>query len=159
MRKYEHSGPEIEANAFASELLMPKSMVNASILKAEPNLEMIRRLSHDFDVTLTAAAVRYVCLSRQPVMVVLSNGERVRWWRKNEDRMANLWLESEQRLSTCSVAADLRKNPSSTGTLQPVAWSAWFPHIEDRGEEVFECSVRLFPYETILSLLWVPSRY
>ena len=159
MRQYQNSGPEIEANTFASELLLPKTMINPSTLKAEPDLDIIRTWSQTFNVSLTSAAVRYAGISRQPVMVVFSDGTQVHWWRRNEDRLAGLWFESEQRLGSCSIAADLNKNPTQAGVMSPVDWSAWFPHIEDKGEELFECALQLHPYNTIMSLLWLPSRY
>ena len=159
MRQYQQSGPEIEANTFASELLLPKTMINSATLKAEPDLDIIRDWSQTFNVSFTSAAVRYAGISRQPVMVVFSDGNQVRWWRRNEDRMAGLWFESEQRLGSCSIAADLNKNPRQAGVMRHVDWSAWFPHLEDKGEELFECAVQLHPYQTTLSLLWLPSRY
>ena len=159
MRQYQHSGPEIEANTFASELLLPKTMIDAAVLKAEPDFDIIRGWSQTFNVSFTSAAVRYAGITRQPVMVVFSDGNQVRWWRRNDERLAGLWFEAEQPLGAGSIAADLKNNPRQSGVMSPIDWSAWFPHLEDKGEEVFECAVQLHPYQTVLSLLWLPSRY
>lgn len=159
MRQYQHSGPEIEANTFASELLIPKAMIDPATLKAEPDFEIIRNWSQSFGVSLTSAAVRYAGITRHPVMAVFSDGKQVRWWRRNDERLSGLWCEAEQTIGIGSVAADLKENSRQAGVLTQVDWTAWFPHMPDTGEDLFECSVHLHPYDTILSLLWIPSRY
>lgn len=157
MRQYQASGPEIEANIFASELLLPRSMLDPSLLKVEPRMDILFSWAREFNVSLASAAVRYAGASRQPVMAVFSDGIRVQWWRRNS-RLDTLWVENDQRLGEDCVAADLGVNPKQAGLMVQVEWAAWFPHIPDRGEEVFECSVRVNSFQTV-SLLWVPSRY
>ncbi len=57
-----------------------------------------------------------------------------------------------------------RRAPSSPTevarhALVPVPWSAWFPSTPYVGDELFEFAVKLYPYDTVMSLLWLPTRY
>jgi hypothetical protein len=40
-----------------------------------------------------------------------------------------------------------------------VPWHAWFPTTPFCGDEIFEFAVKLHPYNTVMSLLWLPTRY
>ncbi|MCR4470401.1 ImmA/IrrE family metallo-endopeptidase [Burkholderia sp. SCN-KJ] len=77
---------EIEANAFAAELLMPrhdfKKMMNAN---GEPELEHVVDLSSRFDVSVEATIWRYKALSDYPVAFVFAHNNVVRYWTKGPD--------------------------------------------------------------------------
>lgn len=159
LREYRDSGQELEANTFASELLMPKAMISPDVLKAEPSWEIIRSISDGFAVSPISAAIRYAELAHQPVMAVFSNGENVHWWRENRSRMAGLWLESRQKISEESLVYHEAKQFTGDWSLQQVPWESWFPHIDaDEDEELWEFATPLDEVGTMLSLLWVPSR-
>lgn len=159
MKEYRHSGPELEANAFAAEILMPKAMIDPKITSREPTWEIIQKLSTDFSVSLITAAIRYADLTKQPVMAVFSDGRNVRWWRESRTKMDGLWLESQQPLAEDSVAfhrvVDAGVKPESI----QVPWGAWFPHCQSYGdEELFELAESVDDKGTIMSLLWAPAR-
>lgn len=159
MKEYRHSGQELEANTFASELLMPRSMIEPRTLAGEPSWRFIRDLSERFSVATIAAAVRYVDLAKQPVMAVFSDGRNVRWWRENRAKMDGLWLESQQPLAQDSVAFHHVSTAEADHTLVQVPFEAWFPHCShDEEEELYEFAVTVDDQGTILSLLWAPER-
>jgi len=159
MKEYRNSGQELEANTFASELLMPKSMIDPKLLRAEPSWSTVHGLSQQFSVAPITAAIRYAELASQPVIAVFSDGRTVHWWRENRARMDGLWLESRQSISDESAVFHEVDNPSGDYTLHQVPWRAWFPHIDAREEEeLWEFSAPLDDKGTWLSMLWVPSR-
>jgi Zn-dependent peptidase ImmA (M78 family) len=159
MKEYRHSGQELEANTFASELLMPKAMIDLKTLTAEPSWDIVRGLSEKFSVAPISAAVRYAELAHQPVIAVFSDGRNVQWWRENRARMDGLWLESRQPISEQSVVYHEAGIGGADASLCQVPWEAWFPHINPReDEELWEFSACLDGKGTMLSLLWVPSR-
>lgn len=82
--KYKSSSPEIEANYFASELLMPSALFRDRIRAQEPSLYLIEQLASEFATSLTAAAVRYVELRDDYCAVVFSEGGKIRWWRLSD---------------------------------------------------------------------------
>lgn len=159
MKEYRNSGQELEASTFASELLMPKVMIDPKALRAEPDWSVIRSLSEQFAVAPITAAIRYAELAPHPVMAVFSDGKNVQWWRENRTRMDGLWLESRQTVSEDSIVFHEAQEKSGDSRLQRVPWEAWFPHVEAyEDEELWEFAAPLDDKGSMLSLLWVPSR-
>jgi Zn-dependent peptidase ImmA (M78 family) len=70
---------EREADIFAREWLMPRSYVLPIVEGLEPSWELVRELADDFDVSLTAAAIRLVELSHMPLALVVTRGNVVEW--------------------------------------------------------------------------------
>src|SRR4051812_28373992 len=58
MRDYRGSPMEVEANLFASELLMPTPLFRPLASDVEPRLEAVRSLAITFNTSLMAAAIR-----------------------------------------------------------------------------------------------------
>lgn len=159
MKEYRNSGPELEANTFAAELLMPRSMIDPKLLSAEPSWAIIKALAEKFEVAPIAAAVRYADLAKQPVIAVFSDGRNVKWWRENRSKMDGLWLESKQSLAEDSVAYHHDPAGEEIVELVQVPWDAWFPHCRrNEDEELFEMAVSVDDRGTVMSLLWAPER-
>jgi len=157
MREYRNSGPELEANTFASELLIPKSLVAKSLLKGEPQWAAVRQLSETFAVNQVAAAVRYVELIDEPLIAVISDGRNVRWWRENRRRTGGLWLESAQNIEADSFAYYANEEAHTSPQLAEVPWDVWFPHVRTGNDrELFEVSVPVREEGVVLTLLWAP---
>jgi len=73
-------GKEIIANKFASELLMPSYLVSAQLKNTEFSLEIILSIKDSFNVSLTAAAIKYVDMCDYPVVLACYNQPRGRKW-------------------------------------------------------------------------------
>jgi len=158
LRDYRNSGPELEANTFASELLMPKFMIAPGLLSGEPNWKSIQAITEQFSVLPISAALRYADLVRQAVMVVFSDGTNVKWWRESRPRMDGMWLESRQPLSADCVAFHLARGERVDQSMVKVRWEVWFPHLlADEDEELFEFAAMIDDKGTVMSLLWAPS--
>lgn len=158
MREYRNSGPELEANTFAGEVLMPKHLIAAKRLAEEPSWETIQWFVNEFEVSPISAAIRYVELAKQSVIAVFSDGRNVRWWRENRQRTGGLWLESQQSLAIDSIAYHLGSSTGNTPVLEQVPWDAWFPHVRANDDtELFELAAPLDDAGCMLSLLWMPS--
>jgi hypothetical protein len=70
---------EVEADAFAAELLVPTAFAKAVIGGAPRGLPAVRALVEAFDISLSCAAVRYAAMTADPVLVVLSYQGSVEW--------------------------------------------------------------------------------
>lgn len=64
---------EIEADYFATCLLMPKVLFKSEMLKFSDGLDAIKALSQIFNTSITATAIRYAELADFPVSVIFSN--------------------------------------------------------------------------------------
>ena len=76
---------EREADRFASSLLMPVRAFKAYIRGRKFDFQILQELADLFDVSLSAAALRFVELGNCPIMVVYAVDSKIRWVRRSED--------------------------------------------------------------------------
>src|SRR5262249_3672370 len=123
--------------------------------KAEPDLEVIKTLAHDFNTTLTATALRFIEECREMCLVVFSEHGRVRWWRAG-NKYTDIWIEPRQTLHRESLAWSCLHDIAVPEAMQQVPAEVWVQEQRRRLKvELYEQSIRLGRYPTILTLLWI----
>lgn len=120
---------EVEANAFASELLMPSSAFKSFIDDFEtPTLQNLTTLSDTFDVSFEATVHRYKALSDKPLAFVFSHHNVVRYWVKTQEMPYMLKVRKDQALPSRSSS---RNEGIAVSEFETVAAHIWFePHSE-----------------------------
>lgn len=142
---------EQEANAFASELLMPLVLTRRLIGAAEPSFALIERVASTFRTSLTASGYRFASVTSHSVALVWSQGGEVRWARKSEEFKE--WLRLRETVDSRTFAADLFQGKEVPPGFHPVAADAW---LERAGADaaILEESRLLPGYGAVLTLLW-----
>ncbi len=74
-----NTGREGDANEFAAELLMHKPWFRDYVRNKKINFELIKDIAINFNVSLTAAAIRYASIGKYPAAVILSKNGKVAW--------------------------------------------------------------------------------
>lgn len=120
---------ETEANAFASELLMPSSAFKSFIDDFEtPTLVDLATLSDAFDVSFEATVHRYKALSDQPLAFVFSHNNIVRYWLKTQSLPYALKVRKDHALPLRSSS---RNDGKSVTDIETIAAHVWLePHGE-----------------------------
>lgn len=148
---YKGSVPEVEANWFAAELLMPSRLFASELGDAVPEFAAVRRLAAYFGTTLTAAAVRLVELSDEECAFVVSESGRVRWWRGSDRFLDRHWIECGRVLPVETAAGAAFAGESAPTEPVRVDGAAWTGRAEDG--DWWEDLVPSNRYGQILSLL------
>lgn len=148
---YSGSAAEIEANAFAGELLMPTFLLKPR-LYGGLSIQTVMRVANEFQTSLTAAAVRSVEEADEDAYVVFSQAGVVRWWRRSSraDRYFHraFSIRDNSRAFLCDVSPD-----GALGMLA-VDINAWFDYRRgDSGVELWEESVYFSDLNTVMTLL------
>lgn len=143
---------EAEANAFASELLMPRELVHPVVRSHEPTLEPGHVLVGSLNVSILAASRRVVELSTEPCAAVFSAYGRVTW--VTHSATFGEPIRKGQRLDPASVAARFFLGQPLATTPRLVQPRAWWR--ERRLQPVVEHAVASIRHQTVLSMLWVP---
>lgn len=152
--RYKSSPPELEANSFAAELLMPKHLFRARIGNQVPSPKMLKDLADYFRTTLTATIVRFVEVEDAGCAMVVTENGRVRWWKAN-DRFDGFWLDSKSEVSPNTVAGAYLNGEPIPEEAEEVDGEAWLGRKADRvAESLFEVAIPLGRYGQVLSLLW-----
>lgn len=150
---YRGSNAELEANAFAAELLMPSSLIKPFISK-EVSIAAVQRISVAFGTTLTSSAIRLVEESADDCYVVFSCDGYVKWW-KRKDTGPGFWIEPGQPIAYESIAFGCDCPPERAQRMRRVSPRAWFQFRDEVECEVWEQSVNLGEYDITMSLLYV----
>lgn len=152
---------ELEANQFASELLMPEKLFlkMANGKKFSPLL--IKQLSERFQTSLTATVFRYIQFEElHPLCLVFIENGRVKNWKKSDD--LRVWLNDYINLAppSDSVAAEyIESNYKFLYKLeekaQTINKSTWFKlRNYDEDTNFYEYCIPTKKYKTILSIIW-----
>ena len=147
---------EWEANQFASAFLMPESFFRPMCDSDDPSLDFISQLAHHFNVSLTAAALRYIRFCHDDCAIVYSRGKRVEWFAASQSFKENrVFIETKVKLNPFTQAAR-RTRGSNISKQERVYASLWFgPGRYDEEALIWEQSWYLKSYDSILTLLWI----
>lgn len=147
---------EREANEFAAELLMPRSLFGAAIADRDPTLALARTLADRsrFWVSLTAASIRLVELNAEPCALVCSKAGRIQWWVKSRAFKYFLCHDIGRRTPPGSVAAAVFAGETPNDRAEEVEPAVWLSH-SGNGIGVYESTFASERFDQILSLIWV----
>ncbi|PZV82285.1 uncharacterized protein DUF955 [Algoriphagus aquaeductus] len=152
---------ELEANEFASELLMPENLFLKEAMEKKFTPSLIKELSEKFRTSLTATVYRYLQHSQlHPICIVFIENGRVKYWKKSED--LKVWMSDYNKLPppSDSVAMEyLQKDYDFIYTLeekaQTISKSTWFKLNQyDEDSDFYEYCIPTKRYRTILSIIW-----
>jgi Zn-dependent peptidase ImmA (M78 family) len=155
LNDYRGSGREPEANEFAAELLMPKSLFGPRCDVSKPSLRLVRKLADEFATSLSATAIRFVECTPEPCAVVYAEGDRIKWWAKN-DGFA-LWIERGEKLSPDTYAHDLGLGKAIDDRMQLTDGRAWCDESRADDVELHEHPMALPALGAVVTLLWHPA--
>ena len=116
---------EIQANAFAAELLLPRALFLRDLRsKSGLGLDCVIELSNNYDISKEAIARRYVCLQEEPCAIVFSHEGQVRYARRHDDFP---WLDirSGDPVPRSSIAAKSDKKVGRVSDWAEVDAGVW----------------------------------
>jgi hypothetical protein len=147
--------PELEANRFASEILMPEVRI-AETLRKEPQFDFVLQIARNCQTTLTAALYRYVELSNFRIAMVWSTKGRSIWYKASDEFGRSIELGA---LSNETYAYDCFLDRRVPNRLEPVPAKAWLysSNLKDDAK-ILEQSIYLPFYASTLSLLYLKER-
>lgn len=146
--------PELEANDFAAELLLPATYVREPLKLNDPSLSTISRVANEFETSLTATALRFVALTDLACVVIWSRAKRAQWYRCSQS--FPLYLPKEILPCEGSFARRIFEGAEAPNDFAEVPPESWFERKDAcKVARVLEHSLRLISYDAVLTLLWV----
>ncbi len=151
---------ELEANQFASELLMPHKIFLKEAKGKKFSPLLIKELSTRFNTSLTATVFRYLQLELHPICIVYIEKNKVKYWKKSED--LKVWFGDYNHLSPPqdSVAYEYIENNydflyKMEEKAQKIYKSTWFNLNKFENDSLFyEYCIPSKSNQTILSIIW-----
>lgn len=144
--------PERDANQFAAEILMPRSIV-APFLREKPRLSHIEQIAEACETSLTASSYRYCELSSFRIAMVWNEALRVRWYKTSGEFVR--WVR-KGNVREESYAFDAFEGKPIPATFESVPASAWlFENGLKPDARILEHSVPMPGYDGVLTLLLI----
>jgi Zn-dependent peptidase ImmA (M78 family) len=156
MNDYSGSGREQEANEFAAELLMPKAIFGRCCDEVKrPSMTHVRNLATRFATSLSATALRFVECTAEPCAIVYTEGDRIKWWAKNDG--FGLWIERGEKVSQDTYAYDLAHGKHVDDRMQLTDGRAWCDESRADDVKLHEHPMALPTLGAVITLLWHPA--
>ncbi len=148
---------ENEANEFVSRLLMPDQFFGPLCKDAKLDLSTISELAHKFRVSLTAATLRFIQLSDEPLAIVISSNGIIRWFDANKDFYElGLFVDVGERLRRETLAIRAFQGASIQSEPGQVPIGSWMrPGRYNPRATLSEQSLAMPNYNSVLSLIWI----
>lgn len=146
---------EDDANLFAAELLMYRPWFTDFTKNREINFELIKEIAEYFNVSLTAAAIRYANIGKYPVAVILSrDGKKA--WSYISDYFPLKWIEKGYRVRNESATHYYFNNKETPANANLIPAFAWFSgDVKCRRDVYFyEQNLVMKNYNSVLTMLW-----
>jgi hypothetical protein len=146
---------EREADEFAAELLIPTAYARPRFSESSPSIQTISAVARDCGASLSATAWRYCDLVPHPCAIVWSRDGRIAWSRVSDE--FGFYIERGKYLEKGTLAqAFFAGAGREEGSPQPVPANLWLDnrHLNE-GAEIWEQSIFLRNYRSVLSLLWI----
>lgn len=151
MMSWYNNDKETQANFFASELLLPKKLVEKRCDVSKANFKPIIQIAKDFRTSLTATAIKFVRLCPEKCAVVLSSQGKIVWSYRSEEWWP--FIPRGKKLDKRTLAYDFFAGEQMAEEPMEVDADAWLEN--SNIDEIVEDSIASNQYGFVLSILWI----
>ena len=144
---------EAEANAFATELLMPRHLVAPRVATGTPSLEIPRAIAFEFSTSIPASAIRYVQLTKERCAAVYSERGTIQWASRSHRFAAS--LPRDVPLSKKSYAYECASTQDLDDRARQIDARVWLE--TETSVDIVEHSAPVSEVGGVITLLWAPE--
>lgn len=76
---------ELEADFFASSLLIPKSRLLKDVFRRKFSFNLIEELATKYQTSITATLIKFASIGNHPIMIVCSIDKKIKWFKYSDD--------------------------------------------------------------------------
>jgi hypothetical protein len=159
MNWYQAGPHEMQANEFAAEFLMPSEVFHRFCEKRKFEPKVIHELADRFNVSKTAAILRFVKRGNHPVFIMFCKDNKMKWLKRSDDFFSFCDLfKRDQPPPPGSVAYEIfssGKVYTGDEASQQIWKSDWFKMKEDEKDSIFfEYCLYAPSYNYTISVIW-----
>lgn len=148
---------EREADEFAAELLLPSEYAGPRFKSESPSLGIIQAVANESNASLSATAWRYCDLVSERCAVVWSKNGRVSWYKPSPE--FGFYVTRGWEITKGTQAWECFSGTRTHASPERVAAHLWLNEsVVLEGALLWEHSIGLPFYESVLSLLWIKDR-
>ena len=145
---------ELAANQFAAELLLPYREVESFVQKTDLTMKVAKKVSSEFEASLTAATLKCVDVTSERCAVAFSVAGSIKWFRRNEN--FHYFVRVNQKVSNESYAAQLFSGTHVDEPFGAVPADAWL-EAENLPSDarIWEDSILMPYYNSAITILTI----
>jgi hypothetical protein len=149
---------EVEADYFASCLLMPEEQLRKDFIKQKFSFVVIDEIARKYNVSVTAALLRFIGIGNHPIMIVCSRSSKICWTRYSFDfpftyLLGGIGGSVPEYTSAGEYFYEGTKNLNKTEIVFAKDWFV-LHNAEDRNRKFKEYCVYYEAMEQVISVLW-----
>lgn len=76
---------ELEADFFASSLLIPKSRLLKDVYRRKFSFDIIEEIATKYQTSITATLIKFASIGNHPIMIICSVDKKIKWFKYSED--------------------------------------------------------------------------
>lgn len=142
---------EIEANRFASELLLPTRVIFPLVDKKKATISLVKEIANSFQTSLTATALKCTDITEEKCAVVWSVNGQIQWCKPNENFRNYI---PKKPLDSDSLAYQLFQTSITQEKDGFVYANAWIDSDSlTSNDKIWEDSIHLPYYKGVLTIL------
>jgi hypothetical protein len=146
--------PELEADTFASELLLPTVDVTQYVNRRWPAMQVVRDVADHYGASMMAAGRKFCDVASQPCALIWSSQRVIRWFHPSPNFVN--YIEPGASLGFDSLALAAHEGRTLTDHMEEVPAEAWIKSAWLKEDAVVsEQSIYMPSYEGCLSLIWI----
>jgi Zn-dependent peptidase ImmA (M78 family) len=146
-----NSSYEVEANRFASELLLPTKAIYPLVRDKKATISLTKEIANDFKASLTATTLKCVEISEERCAVVWSVDGQIKWCKPNENFRSYI---PKKPLDSDSLAYQLFQTSIIQEKDGFVYADAWIDSNSlTSNDKIWEDSIHLPTYKSVLTIL------
>jgi len=148
---------ESNANDFAAELLMREEWFTSAAGRQKISKKLLEGLAANFNVSLTAAALRYAEIGYFPTAVLMVKQRKIAW-KAIHEKFSYQFCKVGSMVSTLSYTDDFFKGSEVPVDGEDIPAEAWFPEDfglrKNRDARIWELVFPFHTYNSALVMLW-----
>ena len=152
---HRHRPEETEANQFAAELLMPKQWFIDVARRRPLSLVAVKDIADTCQVSVTAAAFRYVELDVSPSALVFCQSRLIQWYHVSSSCPYS-FINQGQPPHRYSGAGEYFFDGNTSTNPEPTPITAWFLDNNVQSDQTVMEQCWPMPNLATLSLIWIP---
>lgn len=147
---------ELEADHFASSLLLPECRLMQDCQKRSFNFKLIEDLSAKYQTSITATVLKLMTIDKHPIMLVYIIKGKIKWFRYSHD-FPFKWLKKPVgQVPKYTLAGAFFSTGEKFDEELPITANEWFDNVLDRDIDrpFFEKCIYSEKHNFVLSIIW-----
>ncbi|MDR0683013.1 MAG: ImmA/IrrE family metallo-endopeptidase [Dysgonamonadaceae bacterium] len=146
---------ELEADLFASNLLMPKQSFLDDITNKKFSIDIINSLKNKYKVSFTACAIQFLNIGNHPIMIVYAENNQIKWKFFSEDFRYKR-LKNDNIVPKDTVIGEYFNHNNIENTRKTeIVWAIdWFYYVKDEDIRKQFYEYCLPNQNSALSVIW-----